>query len=204
MISSAPVPPDADKGALRRQILAGRDTASHDPSIAEHLLDQAAPVLEHVAAVCGPSASGVAGYWPIRGEMDVRPLLGRFSDLGYQTCLPVVIARGAALAFRAWAPGDALEEGPFKTRHPLTDASTVVPSVLLIPLVGFDRRGYRLGYGGGFYDRTLKALRREGPVLAVGIAHAMQEVPRVPNDVHDQPLDWVITERETLCFSARA
>lgn len=145
-----------------------------------------------------PPGAIVAGYWPMRGEIDVRPLLGALAERGQVTALPVVEGAGRPLTFRRWKPGDALDEGPYGTRHPAAEADAVRPHCLLVPLLAFDRRGYRLGYGGGFYDRTLEQMRAQAPVVAIGIAYAGQEVEHVPFDAHDQRLDWVVTEREVI------
>lgn len=141
----------------------------------------------------------VAGYWPMGDEADLRPLLDMLFQRGHVIGLPVVVAKAAPLLFRRWSPGMAMEAGPHKTAHPPAAAGDMVPDLLLIPLLAFDGQGGRLGYGGGFYDRTLDALRREGrPVVAVGVGYATQQWPRLPMDAHDQRLDWVITEQGAL------
>ena len=108
--------------------------------------------------------------------------------------LPVVVERDRHLDFRAWSPGDDLEAGDHGTWHPYPSAPLVVPDVVLVPLLAFDRAGWRLGYGGGYYDRTLQGLRRAAPVTTIGIGFAAQEVMTVPHDGHDQRLDWIATE----------
>lgn len=140
----------------------------------------------------------VAGYWPMGDEIDPRPLMQRLEETGCRLALPVVAARGQALDFRAFSFGDALEPGPHGTVHPPAAAAPLVPELLLVPLLAFDRRGFRLGYGGGYYDRTLESLRRKGHVRAVGLAFAAQEVPAVPVDGHDQRLDAIATELELI------
>jgi 5-formyltetrahydrofolate cyclo-ligase len=140
----------------------------------------------------------VAGYLPIGDEIDSRPLLDWLRGAGHDIALPRIQRSHAPLAFRLWAPGEPLEEGPFGTRQPPETAPEAVPGVAVLPVLAFDRRGYRLGYGGGYYDRTLAALRAERAVTAIGIAFAAQEVSAVPHDRHDQPLDWVVTEREAI------
>lgn len=145
-------------------------------------------------------ASVVAGYWPIGTEVDIRPLLLHLHEAGHACALPVVAERGQPLVFRAWAPETKLATGAFGVREPVASAPVVRPSVLLVPLLSFDRAGHRLGYGGGYYDRTIQALRDDrtatgdGTVLTVGIGFAVQEVPAVPRDRHDQRLDWIVTE----------
>lgn len=143
-----------------------------------------------------PPAPGtvVAGYWPMGGELDVRPLLEAAHAAGARVALPVVAERHAALEFRAWRPGDVLEGGAHGTVHPPAAAPALVPDVLLVPLLAFDGRGWRLGYGGGYYDRTLAALRAERSVLAVGVGFAAQRLDAVPHEPTDQRLDRILTE----------
>ena len=142
--------------------------------------------------------SVVAGYWPMAGEMDVRPALVLLDRVGCLTALPEVVEKGRPLRFRAWVPGEDLVEGLHGTAHPLVTAPPMRPDVVLVPLLSFDRAGYRLGWGGGYYDRTLEALRKSGNVVAVGAAYSAQEVDQVPKDAFDQVLDWVITEKEAI------
>lgn len=158
------------------------DAAPRD--LARHVLD-AVPI---------PDGAAISGYWPMAGEMDPRPLMAALIARGHRLCLPVVEGRGAALVFRAWTPGDALVEAVFGTRVPTPDQDAMTPDALLVPLLAFDRAGHRLGYGGGYYDRTLAAL---SDPLAIGIAFGFQEVDEVPHDAHDQTLDWVVTELGT-------
>lgn len=139
-------------------------------------------------------AGAVAGYWPFPDEIDPRPLMLALRGLGRALALPVVVERDRHLDFRAWVPGDDLEPGDHGTWHPFASAPLVVPGVVLVPLLAFDRAGYRLGYGGGYYDRTLESLRRAAHVTTIGIGFAAQEVADVPHDRHDQRLDWIATE----------
>lgn len=146
--------------------------------------------------------SPVSGYLAIGDEFDVAPLLEDLSKRHFVPCLPVVTGRAEALSFRRWRPGDPLEDGPLGTRHPVADAEACTPALLLVPLLAFDRQGYRLGWGGGFYDRTLRAIRGQGiACVAAGIAYAGQEVDAVPRDAYDEPLDWVLTDREAIRVS---
>jgi 5-formyltetrahydrofolate cyclo-ligase len=147
-----------------------------------------------LSAIDCPPPSVVAGYWPMDDEADIRPLLERLAAQGCVVALPVVVARSTPLIFRCWQPGDALEDGLHRTRHPLPTALEVTPDLLLVPLLAFDHSGRRLGYGGGYYDRTLAALRDRRPVVAIGVAFAAQEVERLPDGGHDQRLDWIVTE----------
>jgi 5-formyltetrahydrofolate cyclo-ligase len=141
-----------------------------------------------------PAGTVVSGFLPYQTEIDVRPLLARLAASGLVTALPVVTGRGEPLIFRAWRPGEPIQPGAWNIPVPRTTAAEVVPDVLLVPMLAFDSGGFRLGYGGGFYDRTLEKLRRDKPVIAVGVAYAGQEVHQVPRGPHDQPLDWILTE----------
>jgi 5-formyltetrahydrofolate cyclo-ligase len=144
------------------------------------------------------SGTIVSGYWPMFTEIDVRPLLARLEQHQVMCALPVVTARNEPLTFRRWHPCDALEDGVFGTMHPLSGAPEVRPDVILAPLLAVDRAGYRLGQGGGYYDRTLSALRRQGPLIVVGVGYAVQLVERVPRGEFDQKVDWILTNAALL------
>jgi 5-formyltetrahydrofolate cyclo-ligase len=141
----------------------------------------------------------VSGFWPIRSEIDVRILLQGLHDRGQALCLPVV-AR-PAMIFRAWAPGDPLVVSGFGVNEPLASAPTVLPAALLVPMAAFDRRGGRLGYGRGYFDRVLAHLARTHPVLAIGVAFSVQEVTEVPLEPHDRLLDIIVTDTDTIRVS---
>ena len=144
----------------------------------------------------------ISAFWPLADELDTRPLIMALAARGHRIGLPVVIKRGEPLLFRLWTPGTELVQGNFRVMTPPPESPEVVPSLLIVPLLAFDRAGYRLGYGGGFYDRTLNKLRAAGgDVLAVGVALSVQEVPEVPRDDTDQPLDWIVTEREAFAIA---
>ena len=145
-----------------------------------------------------PKNTVVAGYWPIGTEPDVRHTLSHLDLIGFGCALPVVVAKGEPLTFRTWTPQTPLERSGLGILAPAATIPEVDPDVLLVPLLAFDRAGYRLGYGAGFYDRTLERLRRSKRVTAVGIGFAGQEVDSVPRDQYDQPLDWLVTERFAL------
>ncbi len=145
-----------------------------------------------------PADATVSGYWPLRDELDPRPILSALATRGQRLCLPVVVESGAPLVFRGWKPDVSLEPAAFGTQVPGADCPVLEPDLLLVPLLAFDRRGFRLGYGGGFYDRTLATLRGRRPVLAVGLAFAAQEVDAVPVEAGDEPLDRIVTEREVM------
>jgi 5-formyltetrahydrofolate cyclo-ligase len=131
-------------------------------------------------------------------EISTFELFDELVAEGWTTALPVVIAKNAPLVFRQWAPGEALVLGRWNIKVPPEEAPEVVPDVLLVPLLAFDRKGFRLGYGGGFYDRTLEKLRTLQRVTAIGVAYAGQEVDAVPHEEFDQRLDWIMTEKETI------
>lgn len=145
-----------------------------------------------------PPGGVVSGYLPIDDELDPLPLLRAAIDRGHAACVPVVQGRGQSLLFRDWTPEAPLVEGVFGVSVPAASAPERVPDVLFVPLLGFDRKGYRMGYGAGFYDRTLAGLRAQKPVVAIGIGYAGQEVTAVPVGLHDEALDWIVTDREAI------
>jgi 5-formyltetrahydrofolate cyclo-ligase len=138
----------------------------------------------------------VSAFWPLPDEFDTKPLMRALHEQGHPIGLPVVRKRGLPLMFRLWTPGTTLVRGNFNVEIPGEDCAECRPEILVVPLLAFDRRGYRLGYGGGFYDRTLATLRADGPTLAVGWAFAAQEIADVPHDATDARLDWIVTETE--------
>lgn len=140
-----------------------------------------------------PAGAVVSGFCAIGSELDPLPLLSALSAAGHPVALPVITPKGQPLVFRRWSPADPLRSGLWGIREPFAEAPAVEPDVLLVPLLAFDARGYRLGYGAGYYDRTLAALRAKRPTLAIGIAFDQQGVGEVPIDDYDQPLDWVLT-----------
>jgi 5-formyltetrahydrofolate cyclo-ligase len=144
----------------------------------------------------------VSAYWPLGDEIDPRPLMLALHSLGHRLVLPAIRAAGEPLDFRAWQPGEPLVPAGFGTQEPAATVPSVAPSVLLVPLLAFDAAGYRLGYGGGFYDRSLALLHAAGDTLAVGLAYADQQVAAVPRGATDQPLDLVVTERDVIVPAA--
>ncbi|MBS7741091.1 MULTISPECIES: 5-formyltetrahydrofolate cyclo-ligase [unclassified Chelatococcus] len=190
-------PIGARKSDLRAAILAARKIfASSNGTAAGMAL--AGPVLE--LPIFAQEGAVVGGYWPIRGEADPRPLLMALGMRRIPTALPVVVEDD--LSFHLWRDGEVLVPAGLGTFGPDTTAPVVRPSILLVPLVAFDRRGYRLGYGRGFYDRVVARLKAAGPLATIGLAYAMQEVPAVPTEPHDQPLDYVATEHGVLVTGA--
>lgn len=174
----------ADKAALRAQALAARGRGGDQAALAARLIEVLEPFAGQV----------LSGYWPMRDEADPRPAMAAHRG---PVCLPVVPGKAVPLTFRQWR-GETLVPGPFGTSHPDDSQPELTPSVLIVPLAGFDRRGNRLGYGGGYYDRTLQLLRRTRGATAVGLAFAVQELPAIPAESFDQPLDLVVTDREFI------
>lgn len=144
-----------------------------------------------LADFLGPHrARALSGYMPMRTEIDPLPAMAAHEG---PVCVPVIIGKGQSLKFREWTPGCAMIAGEFGALIPAAGA-WIEPEVLIVPLLAFDARRYRLGYGGGFYDRTLQALRAKRPTLAIGFSFAAQQIAEVPIDEHDQRLDAIITE----------
>lgn len=135
----------------------------------------------------------VSGFAAIRDEISPVHLMMWLAEEGFRLALPVMEGKGKPLVMRAWAPGDVMEIATWGIAEPLPDKPVLEPDIVLVPLLAFDAKGHRLGYGGGFYDRTLAKLRAKKPVVAVGIAYDEQEVDAVPYEGYDQRLDWVLT-----------
>jgi 5-formyltetrahydrofolate cyclo-ligase len=142
----------------------------------------------------------VSGYSPIRSEVDPAPLMRSLAAQGAQLALPVVLARGKSLSFRAWSPSDRLVLGSLGIPEPSPAAAEVMPDIMLVPLAAFDGLGHRIGYGAGHYDFTLAHLRKLKHVIAIGLAFAAQEIVAVPALPHDVALDYVLTETDMLDF----
>jgi 5-formyltetrahydrofolate cyclo-ligase len=140
----------------------------------------------------------LSGFVPIRTEINPLPVMAAMAAHG-PVGVPVIEAKGAPLGFRTWRPGCAMEPGPYGAAVPVA-GEPLVPEVVIVPLVAFDRSGGRLGYGGGFYDRTLELLRARGPLVAIGFAYAAQEAENLPLEPTDQPLDVIVTDAEVLRF----
>ncbi|HZH53727.1 MAG TPA: 5-formyltetrahydrofolate cyclo-ligase [Microvirga sp.] len=184
-------PPEL-KDRLRREGFARRDALDEAfrenaaRRIAEQALDF--PGLKDVTPV--------GAYWPIRSEVDPRPLMEALLARGQDVALSQILH--PHLSWRLWQPGDVLVKGGFGVREPGPDAPEVFPAALLVPLVAFDRRGGRVGYGKGHFDRAIAALEDKHPILTVGLAYAVQEIEQVPVEPHDRPLDVIITESELI------
>ncbi len=183
----------AEKADLRREAAAWRDglPAEERRGAAEAIAARAFPLPVAPGAV-------VSGFMPFKSEINPLPLLQKLEGAGALLALPRIVGRGHPLSMRAWEFGAPLERGQWGIREPRADAPEVDPDILIVPLLAFDRAGYRLGFGAGYYDMTLTALRARKTIAAVGIAFAAQEVPAVPRTERDARLDLVLTEREVI------
>jgi 5-formyltetrahydrofolate cyclo-ligase len=181
------------KTELRRQALARRDALP-----AAERQQAAETIAARAFAVAVAPGTIVAGFMPMKSEINPLPLLRALAGAGARLALPVVAGQGKPLIMRAWAFGEPLAAGVWGIREPEPAAPEVAPDILIVPLLAFDRAGQRVGYGAGYYDRTIAALRARQPVLAIGLAFAAQEIAAVPATPHDAPLDLVLTEREVI------
>jgi len=181
---------EEEKAAARKAAFARRKAA--------HAADFGAGAGPLSAFLAGHRGVPLAGYMPIGSEIDPRPAMAEASAHG-PVGVPIIDGKGQPLRFALWEPDRAMVEGKFGAAVP-KEIVFMRPEIVIVPLVAFDRSGGRLGYGGGFYDRTLEGLRARGPVLAVGFAYAAQEADSLPLEPTDQPLDLLITEREIHSF----
>jgi 5-formyltetrahydrofolate cyclo-ligase len=180
--------PDAAKRVLRTVMRAARAATGHD----------ATDLVAQIRKLALPQAATVAGVWPLPGEPDLVAAWTALHARGHVVVLPETTPRGEALLFRRWEPGGLLRDGRFGTRHP--DGPVQVPDIVFVPLLAWDRQLRRLGYGGGYYDRTLAALPE---ALAIGVGLSVQEVAAVPVGPYDVALDAVVTERGLLTAEGR-
>ena len=192
MAQTARLPSKAD---LRAAALAKRDALSAEQrrAAAEAIAARGMPFEIATGAV-------ISGYSPIRNELDPAPLMHKLASFGARLALPSVTARGHALIFRAWSPGERLMLGALGIPEPSPAAAEVLPDVMLVPLAAFDRLGHRIGYGAGHYDFTFAHLRKIKPVIGVGLAFAVQEIRAIPALSHDVALDYVLTETKAFDF----
>jgi 5-formyltetrahydrofolate cyclo-ligase len=187
-------PEAALKADLRRAALARRAALPPQARAAfsEMLTTKgAALALKH-------DARSASAFYPIRDEPDTLALLDALGAQGLTTALPVTGARGTPLVFRRWRPGEPTIPGQLRIPEPPPDAPALDPDLVFVPLAAFDRRGHRIGYGAGHYDLTLAKLKARKPIVAVGVAYGVCEVEAVPDEAHDQPLDYVLTDRELI------
>jgi 5-formyltetrahydrofolate cyclo-ligase len=183
------------KAALRTATLALRDAlpAAVRQAAAEAIAARAFPV----TIVSGMI---VSGFSPMKTEINPIPLMRKLADAGASLALPAIAGRGHPLIMRAWKFGDPFKAGQWGIREPVPEARQVDPDILIVPLACFDRAGHRIGYGAGYYDMTIRALRAKKKVTAIGIAFAAQEIAKVPATTRDERLDLVLTEREIIDF----
>jgi 5-formyltetrahydrofolate cyclo-ligase len=181
------------KERLRHEAQARRDALPADARkvAAETIAARAFPL-----AI--PPGTVVSGFMPLKSEINPLPLMQRLAEQGAQLALPRIVGRGSPLSIRAWEFGGPLDRGQWGIREPAPQAAEVDPDILLVPLLAFDRAGYRIGYGAGYYDMTIGALRSRKPVTAVGLAFAAQEVAEIPTTPRDERLDLVLTEGEVI------
>lgn len=188
---------DAQKTRLRTLAKRSRaEAARQRPRANEQVTERVKALLSR------PSI--LSGYWPLphEPELDPRPLMHWFHEQGGVLALPAVPRTRAPLVFREWAPDTRLVQGRFGVLEPPQSAPPCLPRVVLVPLLAFDREGHRLGYGGGFYDRTLQMLRAQTEIWAMGLAYANQELDAVPRGPYDEPLDFIATEDELIELSS--
>jgi len=186
------------KAVLRREALARRDALPRElrAAVAEAIAARPFPAAIKPGAV-------VSGFMPMKSEINPIPLMRKLADAGATLALPVVAGKGRPLIMRAWSVGEPLASGVWGIREPKPDAPEVFPDILIVPLLAFDRRGHRIGYGAGYFDMTITALRARKPVVAAGIAFAAQEIAEVPTTPRDARLDLVLTEREVIDWRDR-
>jgi 5-formyltetrahydrofolate cyclo-ligase len=186
-------PTTAQKAELRRAAFARRDALPAADRAAA-----AATIAARPFPVDVPAGAVVSGFSPMRSEINPVPLMRALADRGARLALPVVQGRGRRLLFREWAFGQSLVAGVWGIREPGPEAPVVEPDVLIVPMAAFDRRGHRIGYGAGYYDMTLSALRAAKTIVAAGIAFAAQEIDAVPDTPRDEVLDLIMTERDVI------
>ena len=184
-----------EKAALRTAALALRDALppAERQAAAETIAARPFPLAIKPGMI-------VSGFSPMKTEINPLPLMSKLADAGAQLALPAIAGRGQPLIMRAWKFGDPFKAGQWGIREPVPSARQVDPDILIVPLACFDRNGHRIGYGAGYYDMTINALRAKKLVVAVGIAFAAQEIPQVPATERDARLDLVLTEREVIDF----
>jgi 5-formyltetrahydrofolate cyclo-ligase len=182
-----------DKAVIRRDALARRSAI---PAPARAKAAQA--IAARPFPVDVPAGAYVSGFMPLKHEINPVPLLQSLANAGASLALPVVIERGKPLVMRAFVFGDPLLSGVWGIREPPPEAPEVFPDIMIVPLLAFDRRGHRIGYGAGYFDLTINAVRARKTVVAVGIAFAAQEIPQVPATPRDARLDLVLTEQGVI------
>lgn len=186
------------KNRLRPLMYARRAELAHREG-ATAALELSRRVASWLAGASG-SRRIVSAFLPIRTEIDTRPLITKLCAAGITVVLPTIVGDNPNLEFRAWQPGEPLAKGAFGVEEPLSEADVLDPTTLIVPLLAFDRDGYRLGYGGGYYDRAIDRLKAKHTVQAIGIAYDGQEVVHVPREGHDERLTAIITPERVIEF----
>jgi len=186
---------ESSKAKLRAEALARREAlpAPTRAAAAETIATRSFPLRIERGMI-------VSGFSPMKSEINPVPLMRKLADAGARLALPAIVGRGKPLIMRAWSFGEPLASAQWGIREPVAGAPEVAPDILIVPLAAFDRAGHRIGYGAGYYDMTINALRARKPVTAIGIAFAAQEIPHVPATERDARLDLVLTENETIDF----
>jgi 5-formyltetrahydrofolate cyclo-ligase len=184
-----------NKWKLRAAAIAARDALSEP-----YRLEAAAAIARRGLPLKVMPGTVVAGYSPIRSEIDPGPLMGALAGHGAALALPIILSSDLPLCFRAWSPGDLMRRGALGIPEPLPEAPELIPDIVLAPLAAFDRVGHRIGYGAGYYDRTLAHWRAVKTISAIGLAFALQEVEAIPALSHDATLDYVLTETKLFDF----
>ncbi|MDP6968544.1 MAG: 5-formyltetrahydrofolate cyclo-ligase [Gammaproteobacteria bacterium] len=184
---------DAQKKAFRIAAKATRLKAYNSTPNAGALIAQ--NIIQQIDI---PPNSKVSGFWPLAEELDTVPILKALHAAGHQVLLPVMQGANQPLAFACWAPGDQLVAAGFNTLEPAPNQARMIPEVMICPLLAFDRKGYRMGYGGGFYDRSIAQIQANHPLLTVGVAFAAQEVESIITGPYDMPLHKIVTEQEVI------
>ena len=186
-----------DQAALKAELRA-QTRAKRDALPAATRAAAAAAIAARPFPVSIARGTIVSGFMPLKSEINPLPLMKKLAEVGARLALPVVAGKGKPLIMRAFAFGDTLAAGVWGIREPKPEALEIRPDIMIVPLLAFDRTGHRLGYGGGYYDMTITALRATKPITAIGIAFAAQEIARVPATPRDARLDLVLTEHEAI------
>jgi len=182
--------------AARSALVAGLDREAAAQAVRDRFIAEFSP----------KPGTVVSAFWPVGDEFDIKPTIEALHRCGCVVALPVVTVKHMPLTFRVWEPDTQFILSSFSIPEPGPDRPPATPDISLVPLLAFDGEGYRLGYGGGYYDRTLqqlRLLRRDPPFVAIGVAFAGQETARLPHEPFDQPLDCVITEQATRRFGRK-
>jgi 5-formyltetrahydrofolate cyclo-ligase len=188
-------PQESPKARLRAEALARRDAlpAAMRSAAAEQIAARGLPFDVKPGVI-------VSGFMAMKSEINPLPLMRKLADAGARLALPAIAGRGKPLIMRSYAFGDELARGQWGIREPASQAPEVAPDILLVPLAAFDHAGHRIGYGAGYYDMTIHALRARKQIVAVGLAFAAQEIAEIPATPRDERLDFVLTERGTIDF----